>query len=76
MRTCKISDCEVKHYAKGYCERHYKQLQRHGKITNKEPVMRYEECRWCGDGWVPVYAKGLCKTHYFEWYNYKQQQTM
>lgn len=62
MKTCKITDCEVKHYAKGYCQRHYKQYQRHGLITNAEAVKKYEEC-YC---WSPHYAKGFCKNHYYQ----------
>lgn len=25
MRKCKVSDCENKHHAKGYCKKHYTQ---------------------------------------------------
>lgn len=34
MRICKISDCGIKHYAKGYCKKHYQQILTHGKILS------------------------------------------
>ena len=34
MRLCKVKDCSNKHYAKGYCNKHYKQMIKHGKIIN------------------------------------------
>jgi len=30
MKICKIEYCENKHYAKGYCKKHYMRLRRHG----------------------------------------------
>lgn len=38
MKTCKVEGCNCKHYCKGYCKKHYVQMQRHGKIlkTNRE----------------------------------------
>ena len=30
MRICKIKDCENKHDAKGYCNKHYKKLREYG----------------------------------------------
>ena len=31
-RTCSVEGCNNKHYAKGYCNKHYLQIKRHGKI--------------------------------------------
>ena len=33
MRKCTQLDCENKHYAKGFCKKHYTQLARHGRLT-------------------------------------------
>lgn len=30
MKICKISDCDVKHYARGWCQKHYLLWWRHG----------------------------------------------
>ena len=30
MRLCSADDCAGKHYAKGYCEKHYVRLRKHG----------------------------------------------
>lgn len=35
MKTCKISNCNKKHAAKGYCVNHYYQLKRRGKILER-----------------------------------------
>lgn len=66
MKICEIKDCDKKHYAKGYCQRHYKQYKRHGEITNDKPLEKFDECAWsyCP---FPVYAKGFCKSHYYMW---------
>ena len=34
MRTCDVEGCEAQHCAKGYCKRHYYQVQRNGEITD------------------------------------------
>lgn len=33
MRTCTVKDCPFKHWACGYCNKHYMQHYRNGKIT-------------------------------------------
>ena len=35
MRICKVSGCNEKHYAKGYCIKHYNQYKRYGKILER-----------------------------------------
>ena len=40
MRICIIEGCEQKHFAKGYCRKHYRQMQKYGHIkerTTKDP---------------------------------------
>jgi len=29
---CSVDNCDSKHYANGYCQRHYQQIKIHGKI--------------------------------------------
>lgn len=33
MKTCSVEGCTNKHYGKGYCEKHYTQMRRYGKIS-------------------------------------------
>lgn len=35
MRICKVKNCEKKHKANGYCERHYSQIRDFGKILER-----------------------------------------
>ena len=35
MKICKIEGCNNKHYAKGYCSKHYTQLRRHGEVLDR-----------------------------------------
>lgn len=32
-KTCCVSECDKKHYANGYCEKHYWQVRRHGEVV-------------------------------------------
>lgn len=32
-RRCSVGECRHKHYAKGYCKKHYTQIARHGSLT-------------------------------------------
>lgn len=33
LQRCSVRGCEAKHYAKGYCKKHYTQVLRHGRLT-------------------------------------------
>ena len=35
MKTCKVEGCNGKHIAKGYCDKHYRQYKRYGKISER-----------------------------------------
>ena len=39
MKVCTVEGCNGKVHAKGYCDKHYRQYKRYGKIrrTNKDP---------------------------------------
>lgn len=48
MKICKVEGCNEKHHAKGYCNKHYAQIQRHGKILdrtvyNQNEIIIYED---------------------------------
>jgi len=34
MKLCSVDGCNEKYYCKGYCERHWGQIRRHGKILD------------------------------------------
>lgn len=59
---CMLTDCNNKHYAKGFCEKHYRRWNRgqgHWKSYLDLPT-----CLYCRN---KKYAKGLCKNHYYQW---------
>ena len=35
MKQCEIKNCTNKHYAKGFCSKHYTQMRRYGKIIDR-----------------------------------------
>ena len=40
MKECQVEGCNNKHYGKGYCQKHYIQIRKYGKIltrTRKDP---------------------------------------
>lgn len=56
---CHIEDCHTIHYAKTYCQKHYYQIKRTGKIRTIYP----KQCvsKFCERTSI---AKGFCKKHY------------
>lgn len=34
-KICSVEGCNKKHFGKGYCEKHYTQIRRHGKILDR-----------------------------------------
>lgn len=54
-RTCTIEGCGRKHYAKGWCNKHYMQRWQSSKICTVEG---------CGK---PLFGRGWCKAHYSNW---------
>lgn len=35
MKLCKVDGCNEKHWAKGYCSRHFTQISNFGKILTR-----------------------------------------
>ena len=33
QKACRLESCRSRHYAKGYCKKHYTQVLRHGRLT-------------------------------------------
>ena len=62
MRECIFPGCDGKHYAKGFCEKHYRRWKR--GAGHWKGYLDQETCIACPE---KVYAKGLCKNHYQQW---------
>lgn len=47
-KNCTVEGCDNKHFSKGYCEKHYKQFKRHGRILertryDKNKIIKYKD---------------------------------
>lgn len=62
--TCEAPDCERPVYARGHCERHYRQLLRRGSLTPERRAAR--TCRAEGCDRLAV-TRGWCHVHYLRW---------
>ncbi len=76
MRICTISNCDNKHYCKGFCGKHYKRLQRYG-----DPLYTpYENhigdpCKIEGCN-NTTRARGYCWKHYKKFRRYGNPLTI
>jgi hypothetical protein len=46
-KGCKAYNCKNKHYAKGYCYKHYMRMYRNGKLTRKKTEYKPVEQKYC-----------------------------
>lgn len=62
MKLCSLTACVRRHYARGWCEAHYRLWQRHG--TPAAPARARELP--CGEPGCPArgYARGWCTEHF------------
>ncbi|MBD1382684.1 hypothetical protein [Metabacillus arenae] len=71
-RICEIEGCQDKHFAKGYCKKHYQRYRRHGDpLYTKNFKYKQERTRLltsaeciiegCNNN---VYVKRICYNHY------------
>ncbi len=70
MKFCSVKDCEREHYGLGYCNAHYQQIRRNGKITLIEipTIGEYSHltmCRVDGCNTEPD-RLGYCTKHYMQ----------
>lgn len=61
MKQCKVNDCDLKHVAKGFCQKHYDQVKDHGRVLSAET-----QCQMCGAYFEntsirKVYCSRACK---------------
>jgi len=62
MNKCILPACEGEHYAKGFCEKHYRRWKR--GPGHWKGYLDLQQCLFCGG---EVYAKGVCRNHYEQW---------
>lgn len=48
MKICSVEGCNGKHYSKGFCNKHYQQMKKYGKILNRtkfdsNEIIEYED---------------------------------
>jgi len=59
---CSVDNCDSKHYANGYCQRHYQQIKIHGKIITLVKRTPYDPNEFIIDKnicWIILYnARG------------------
>lgn len=60
MRLCTVSGCEKKHYAKGYCNKHYQRVCSSGTADDRKRILT---CTVSGCG-KSHKSNGLCLMHY------------
>jgi len=68
-KICKVERCDRGTYAKGYCNKHYNQMKRNGKILKKENELIFSStgvCKVVGCNEKSV-AKCYCLKHYQRW---------
>lgn len=62
---CCVDGCNRVEHCRGYCERHYTQVKRYGKITKVEDNWGKQECRVDGcDG--KHHGNGYCTKHWWQ----------
>ncbi|AFQ29928.1 hypothetical protein P4493_05235 [Bacillus thuringiensis] len=71
---CKEIDCHSKVRAKGYCAKHYTQIQRHGRVTpEKEKLQNGGICKIEGCN-QKLRSRGLCSSHYYQHMGFYQMK--
>ena len=60
MKICKVEGCERKHSAKGYCNTHIRQIERHGEL--RPDIERPKKCSKCCVHGCNNFTKGNVST--------------
>lgn len=71
-RLCSITDCNKRHFGRGYCAAHYKRWQRTGDPLGLRRATPQARAPFCSIGGCvkPHYAFGLCSAHYNRQYRH------
>lgn len=63
MAVCTVNGCNKPHVAKGLCNKHYIQVQKHGSIVEKPILQGDKRCSVASCNNMCV-AKNMCEKHY------------
>lgn len=76
MKVCSVPSCNKKHYATGYCQRHYQQMYKYGKIISLNSRSRNDPNEFIIDNdicWIILYninceevARAKINMHHYE----------
>ena len=65
---CRVPDCHGKHKARGYCNKHYRRVLRHGSVDGHRerggPNIGPCSVDGCDS---PAWTRGWCTKHYSRW---------
>ena len=70
IRTCAITDCNAPVSGRGYCQKHYQRLRRHGDpLALKINRTKSADLQPCKVDGCQRYAeaRGMCKSHWARW---------
>jgi len=68
--ACSVSECERKHYCRGYCKLHYQRMQRHGDAETTLYAKRVDAGgKRCSieDCEKESHCRSMCAMHYQRW---------
>lgn len=64
VKKCTVDNCENIVVAKGYCDRHRKQIERHGRLTPEKEHKKICTIEGCEKKHI---SKGYCRNHYYKY---------
>lgn len=73
MKNCIVENCDNISVAKGYCDKHRKQIIRHGRLTPDREQRTTCTIDGCD---IKHYSKGYCRNHYYKYVKKVRQNEM
>lgn len=72
MKKCSIINCGDKHSSRGYCNKHYQRLLKHGDAEARVRPVRIDKVACSVDNCDKLIrsSNGLCNQHYMKWYRH------
>lgn len=68
---CIVENCENKAISKGYCDKHRKQISRHGRVMLEKEHRTTCIIEGCEN---KHWSKGYCRNHYYKKFISKKQK--
>lgn len=63
-KICSVEECGLKHYAKGFCSKHYSRFLENGNPIRKTMINKEKTCQAPEGCSEQAIAKGYCQKHY------------